>query len=141
MNTTGKSFWQRVQDFNAMYQLDSPSVPRAPTAERLSQFKKILQDEVNEISGVQLTRDNPSRTNADVLVEYADLLGDLVVYCTSEAQRHGIPLPAVLMVIMDSNMSKLGEDGQPIIRDGKVQKGPNYWKPEPQIADLLRGML
>jgi predicted HAD superfamily Cof-like phosphohydrolase len=31
-----------------------------------------------------------------------------------------------------SNMSKLGEDGQPIRRegDGKVMKGPNYFKPD-----------
>jgi predicted HAD superfamily Cof-like phosphohydrolase len=29
-----------------------------------------------------------------------------------------------------SNMSKLGEDGKPIYReDGKVMKGPNYFKP------------
>lgn len=30
-----------------------------------------------------------------------------------------------------SNMSKLGEDGKPIFReDGKVMKGPNYFKPD-----------
>ncbi len=31
-----------------------------------------------------------------------------------------------------SNMSKLGEDGKPIRRegDGKVLKGPNYWAPD-----------
>jgi hypothetical protein len=32
-----------------------------------------------------------------------------------------------------SNMSKLGADGQPIYReDGKVLKGPNYFKPNIQ---------
>jgi predicted HAD superfamily Cof-like phosphohydrolase len=32
--------------------------------------------------------------------------------------------------IQRSNMSKLGEDGKPIYReDGKVLKGPNYFKP------------
>lgn len=35
-----------------------------------------------------------------------------------------------------SNMSKLGEDGEPIYRDdGKVLKGPNYR--EPDLKDLL----
>ena len=30
-----------------------------------------------------------------------------------------------------SNMSKLGEDGKPIYReDGKILKGPNYFKPD-----------
>jgi hypothetical protein len=37
-----------------------------------------------------------------------------------------------------SNMSKLGEDGNPILReDGKVLKGPNYKKP--YLTDLLEG--
>ena len=32
--------------------------------------------------------------------------------------------------IQKSNMSKLGDDGNPIFRaDGKVLKGPNYFKP------------
>ena len=32
--------------------------------------------------------------------------------------------------IQRSNMSKLGKDGKPIFReDGKVLKGPNYFKP------------
>mgnify|MGYP003888268941 CR=1 FL=1 len=35
-----------------------------------------------------------------------------------------------------SNMSKLSEDGTPIYReDGKVLKGPNYFKP--MIAEIL----
>ena len=32
--------------------------------------------------------------------------------------------------IQRSNMSKLGENGEPVYReDGKVLKGPNYFKP------------
>ena len=32
--------------------------------------------------------------------------------------------------IQKSNMSKLGLDGKPILRDdGKILKGPNYFKP------------
>ena len=38
--------------------------------------------------------------------------------------------------VHESNMSKLGEDGQPIKReDGKILKGPNY--KEPDLKDLL----
>ena len=37
-----------------------------------------------------------------------------------------------------SNMSKLGEDGKPILReDGKVLKGPNYFKP--RLMEILEG--
>ena len=34
-------------------------------------------------------------------------------------------------------MSKLGEDGKPIVReeDGKILKGPNYFKPD--IAQFI----
>jgi hypothetical protein len=42
---------------------------------------------------------------------------------------------------MQSNFSKLGADGKAIISEGKVQKGPGYWKPEPQIKELLRSKL
>jgi len=42
----------------------------------------------------------------------------------------------VFSEIQRSNMSKLGADGKPIYReDGKVLKGPNYFKPN--IADIL----
>lgn len=36
-----------------------------------------------------------------------------------------------------SNMSKLGDDGKPILReDGKIMKGPNY--KEPDLTDLMK---
>lgn len=36
-----------------------------------------------------------------------------------------------------SNMSKLGDDGKPILReDGKIMKGPNY--KEPYLTDLIK---
>ena len=39
-------------------------------------------------------------------------------------------IEAVFEEIQRSNMSKLDVDGQPIYRkDGKVMKGPNYFKP------------
>jgi len=45
-------------------------------------------------------------------------------------------IEAVFEEIQRSNMSKLGEDGQPIYReDGKVLKGPHYFKPN--IQEIL----
>lgn len=39
---------------------------------------------------------------------------------------------------MDSNASKLGADGKPIYdANGKFLKGPNYWKPEGKIREML----
>jgi predicted HAD superfamily Cof-like phosphohydrolase len=42
----------------------------------------------------------------------------------------GIDLDPVFIEICKSNMSKLGVDGRPVFReDGKILKGPNYFKP------------
>ena len=52
--------------------------------------------------------------------------------------RHGMQdvIVKVFQEIQSSNMSKLGPDGQPILRaDGKVMKGPNYFRPN--IAGIL----
>jgi predicted HAD superfamily Cof-like phosphohydrolase len=134
-----RTFAQRIAAMNAMYKLpanDSPTLP-ADAAERLVKFKATLMDEVHEIDEiVKLAREGADP--ADVVVAIADLLGDIVVYCRSEALKYGLPLEDVLEIIMDSNESKLGADGRPIYdANGKFLKGPDYWKPEPRIKALL----
>ncbi|TDW48853.1 phosphoribosyl-ATP pyrophosphohydrolase [Flavobacterium sp. 270] len=67
------------------------------------------------------------------LVEIADALGDMMYILCGTIIEHGLQdkIEAVFDEIQRSNMSKLGEDGQPIYReDGKVMKGPNYFKPD-----------
>ena len=71
-------------------------------------------------------------------VEIADALGDGVYVKYGHAIERGIPLDDVLREIHRSNMSKLGDDGKPILRDdGKILKGPNYSPPD--IAKVLYG--
>ena len=134
-----KTFAQRIAAMNAMYKLsanDRPILP-ADVADRLVKFKATLMDEVHEIDEiVKLAQGGAPAT--DVAVAIADLLGDIIVYCRSEALKYGLPLEEVLDVIMDSNESKLGADGNPIYdSNGKFLKGPTYWKPEPRIKALL----
>jgi len=94
-------------------------------------------DEVHEIDEI-VAQAEQGTASLDLAVAIADLLGDVIVYCRSEALKYGIPLEAVLQIIMDSNASKLGADGKPIYdANGKFLKGPNYWKPEPKIRALL----
>ena len=138
-----KSFAQRIAAMNAMYKLpagERPSVP-ADVADRLVKFKATLLDEVHEIDEiVQLSKNGGAPI--DVAVALADLLGDIMVYCRSEALKYGLPLEDVLDIIMDSNESKLGADGKPIYdANGKFLKGPNYWKPEPKIKALLQARM
>lgn len=136
-----------IDKFNAMYGLPMPPKPTTalePITVRQTAFKKVLTDEVNEVDDIidlAGNTDSSFESELNELVAMADWLGDIVVYATSEARRYGIPLPEVLQIIMQSNFSKLGADGLPIISEGKVQKGPNYWKPEPQIKELLRSKM
>jgi NTP pyrophosphatase (non-canonical NTP hydrolase) len=137
-----KTFAQRIASMNAMYKLpahDRPSLPE-DVVDRLIKFKATLLDEVHEIDEiVQLSKNGGAAI--DIAVAIADLLGDIMVYCRSEALKYGLPLEEILDVIMDSNKSKLGADGRPIYdANGKFLKGPNYWRPEPRIKALLHGL-
>ena len=70
--------------------------------------------------------------NNNDLVEVADALGDMLYILCGTIIEHGMQdkIEEVFNEIQRSNMSKLGEDGKPIFReDGKVLKGPNYFKP------------
>jgi predicted HAD superfamily Cof-like phosphohydrolase len=139
-----------IRRFNEMYGLSRPENPSLLPPERMEQFKSILMEEVGEIDDIlKKYRDYESRPGGitreqrvEVMTELADWIGDIMVYTRSEAQRYGIPLEDVLRIIMQSNFSKLGADGKPIYDERKkVMKGPNYWKPEPKISDLLKGLM
>ena len=52
------------------------------------------------------------------------------------AAAFGWDLQTAYNRIHGSNLSKLGDDGEPIYReDGKILKGPNYY--EPNLIDLV----
>lgn len=116
---------------------------------RMEDFKKIMQKELDEADDIieklkaewanqKASGSEPLYSAIAFLTDLADWLGDITVYCRSESERYGIPMDDVLSIIMQSNFSKLGVDGQPIYdENGKVCKGPFYWKPEPKIQALL----
>lgn len=134
-----KTFEQRIAAMNAMYKLPANDRPTLPSdvAERLAKFKATLLDEVHEIDDIVALSKNGGAA-VDIAVAMADLLGDIMVYCRSEALKYGLPLEEVLDIIMDSNESKLDRNGKPIYdANGKFLKGPDYWKPEPRIKTLL----
>lgn len=69
------------------------------------------------------------------LVEVADALGDQLYILCGTILKHGMQhkIEEVFREIHRSNMSKLDEHGKPIFReDGKVMKGPGYFKPDIQ---------
>ncbi|MBL6648137.1 MAG: nucleoside triphosphate pyrophosphohydrolase family protein [Flavobacteriaceae bacterium] len=72
------------------------------------------------------------------IVEVADALGDMLYILCGTIIEHGMQdkIEEIFDEIQKSNLSKLGEDGKPIYRnDGKVMKGPNYFKPN--ISEIL----
>lgn len=129
-----------IKMFNEMYKLKGFPT-RATMCDRMVAFKNILSEELEEINSIIAKLQDPGEERLGIMTELADLLGDIQVYCASEMERHGLPNQPVLDIIMSSNFSKLGADGLPIYDErGKVMKGPDYWKPEPAIRDLLMGM-
>ena len=73
------------------------------------------------------------------LIEVADALGDMLYILCGTILTHGFQnlIEDIFDEIQSSNMSKLGDDGKPIYRnDGKVLKGPNYFKPN--IESILK---
>jgi len=134
-------FYKQVDRFNSMYKLEMPTKLTLLDAGLIRSFFKVtLQDELDE-STLLLKNYAKAETNderLDVMVEVADLLADIVVYCNTFARRMGIPMEGVLDIIMKSNFTKLGADGKPIYDEhGKVLKGLDYKKPEPEIKAFL----
>lgn len=137
-----KKFIDQVKLMNKVYNCDCPDKPtlHKDTVTRLTNFETIIRDEIQEVNDIIYLALNRTDGLPDiaVLTLIADWLGDIIVYATSEMIKYGIPPEEVLSIIMDSNMSKLGADGEPIISEiGKIIKGPNYWKPEPEINAFL----
>lgn len=118
---------------------DKPRL-REDTPAKLKRFKEILQDELNEVDDIIAAfKDGAGVADVIALTSIADWLADIIVYCTSEMQKYGLPPSAVLQIVMASNFSKLDADGKPILDPSgqKFLKGPDYWKPEPLIQELL----
>jgi predicted HAD superfamily Cof-like phosphohydrolase len=68
--------------------------------------------------------------NKDFL-EVADALTDILYVAYGAGHAFGIDLDKCFQEVQNSNMSKLDENGKPIYNeDGKVMKGPRYFKPD-----------
>ena len=64
------------------------------------------------------------------LKEATDALTDILYVTYGAGHAFGVNLDQCFDEVQKSNMSKLGKDGKPIYNEeGKVMKGPNYFKP------------
>lgn len=141
------TFFADTKKFNEIYKLPIKEKPTLQGIQRLKDFKSILQEELNEVDEIikkyESAGEQPSEEKqVEILTDLSDWLGDMVVYIGTECVKHGLDLNKTLGIIMQSNFSKLDENGNPIYDErGKVMKGPNYWKPEPKLAEMLKEQL
>ena len=115
---------QAVTKFHKAFGLGVEETPTANLPKAINQLRFELMKEENE-EYLEAVKNND-------LVEMADALGDMLYILCGTIITHGMQhkIGAVFEEIQRSNMSKLGKNGKPIYReDGKVMKGPNYFKP------------
>jgi predicted HAD superfamily Cof-like phosphohydrolase len=121
---------QAVNEFHTAFKLGINDNPIANIGGKRNLLRFELMREENE--------EYLEAANNNDLEEVADALGDMLYILCGTILAHGMQhkIDEVFNEIQRSNMSKLGEDGKPIYReDGKVLKGPNYFKPN--IAKIL----
>jgi predicted HAD superfamily Cof-like phosphohydrolase len=118
-----------VREFHEAFSLPMGQEPSVGIDFDLAKLRvALLEEEVTEFVDAS--------ANADI-IGIADALADIVYVAYGTALTYGIDLNAVLREVHRSNMSKLDQDGRPILRsDGKVVKSELYFRPD--IAGVLR---
>ena len=114
-----------VKEFHKAFKLDYLDEPKADLGVDKNKLRFNLMKEENE--------EYFEAANNNDMVEVADALGDMLYILCGTIIEHGMQhkIDEIFSEIQNSNMSKLGADGNPIYReDGKVLKGPNYFKPD-----------
>ena len=82
----------------------------------------LIKEEIEELTEAMKNKD---------LLEVADALTDILYVTYGAGHAFGIDLDRCFDEVQNSNMSKLDNNGRPIYNDnGKVMKGPNYFKPD-----------
>ena len=113
-----------VKSFHKKFNIDYLDKPTAKISDEIKELRFKLMEEEN-LEYLKAAKDND-------IVEIADALGDMLYILCGTIISHGLQekIEEIFQEIQNSNMSKLGENGKPIYReDGKVLKGPKYFKP------------
>jgi predicted HAD superfamily Cof-like phosphohydrolase len=114
---------EQVKEFYKKFRIPFPDSLKFITVERAAMRNNILSEEVNELLNATLNNN---------LVEVADAITDCMYILIGTAIEYGISdkLPIFFDEVHRSNMSKLDDNGEPILReDGKILKSNNYTPP------------
>ena len=119
-----------VKEFNKAFKIEFSETQEADLDESIVELRyRLMKEENNEYLEAAKKKD---------LVEIADALGDKLYILCGTILAHGLQhkIIEVFNEIQRSNMSKLSLEGKHVIRkDGKILKGPNYFKPN--IKEIL----
>lgn len=116
--------FEKVKEFIVAFKRPMLPRPGFPSGELQRMTTRLIAEEYDELLEAEADAN---------LVDLADALGDMAYVVYFKAAAYGINLDAVFAEIHSSNMSKLGPDGEPLLReDGKILKGPNFRLPDIQ---------
>ena len=113
-----------VETFHKAFGQENGKWPRNIDVDDFELRHRLMSEENDE---------NLDASDEDSLVGIADALGDQLYILCGTILKHGMQhiIEEVFNEIQASNMSKLGDDGKPLLReDGKILKGPGYFKPD-----------
>lgn len=119
----------KVKEFHRAFNHPAPGKITHLEMDRMENRINWINEEIDEYEGAAITKN---------IVEVADALGDALYLILGTIVEHGLEdvMEKVFDEIHASNMSKLGENGEPIYRmDGKIMKGDNYFRPN--IAKII----
>lgn len=114
-----------VKEFHRTFKLGIAENPQASLGPETNRLRYELMEEEN--------REYLEAATKGDIEEVADALGDMLYVLCGTIIAHGLEhkIEAIFDEIQHSNMSKLGENGKPMYNEnGKVIKGPNYFKPD-----------
>ena len=115
------SNFKKVEEFMQKFGQEIKYKAEIPNNNVVQLRLALIEEELNELKIAIQNKD---------LIEIADALTDLLYVTYGTGHSFGINLDKCFQEVQDSNMSKLNKDGKPIYnKDGKVLKGPNYFKP------------
>ena len=116
------SNFNKVKAFMNTYGQDVKEKASFPEDSIVQLRVDLIEEELNELKEAIKNND---------IVEVADALTDILYVTYGAGHSFGVNLDKCFDEVQRSNMSKLGEDGNPIYNDsGKVMKGPNYSAPD-----------
>ena len=116
------SNFNKVKTFMNTYGQDVKEKASFPEDSIVQLRVDLIEEELNELKEAIKNND---------IVEVADALTDILYVTYGAGHSFGVNLDKCFDEVQRSNMSKLGEDGNPIYNDsGKVMKGPNYSIPD-----------